>query len=728
MNKSEEIQGIIAQRQPLAEKLADIETGLSSLCGLIQGCEQERDRQLEYWSGDTATEAKLRNLDFAKFEEIASASLGSLHRLQGRFSRKTLNIGVIGRTGHGKSTLLQSLTGLKNDVIPAMPGKTCTAARSTICHQPGNLTTAEIQFHDLESFLTEVIIPYYEKLRLTPVPRSFKEFADSAIPSLPRGEDETDSNIYKRLKEDYHSNGKKYKEYLGRGSLTIQDESQISDYVASKYNQDGQLINHECLAVKHVKISCPFPLDEIGAIALVDVPGLGDFRLADESLVIEALAQEVDFILFIRKPSKDRANFEQSDTQLYDLANKALNDLPSRSIFVLNADHNGENLESCRSLKRDIDSETVKMPVLDCVIADCYSQEEGNNKVLQAVLDNLRSNVTQLDRNYTQQKIADLQASLKELKQQLQLAQAALPNIDNEKKDDRYYALFKSLYKQMKREIEALLRQLEENRPEIDKNLQAAIERVIKECKSENIMPTLTEIQERRDEEKSYDIAYKQYLNELRASLSSRFLDIDKGLAETIERTKTEVANVLVEKCDLGGIAPGRGSDFIKEVASQIPLEYTELKKGFDILSGFNLSYRGLIQHRIRSKLDRLTPDKTASLNIKGANDQMILEIILEQLKELYQETIYECEKALTGFLSEPSQASFAIVEEFADRVFRAKDVENDWYSFLMRKRDKIWREFENLQKQIDAIQEWSRLLESVSGQINDLEASLNNL
>lgn len=146
------------------------------------------------------------------------------------------------------------------------------------------------------------------------------------------------------------------------------------------------------MAVKHVKISCPFPLDEIGAIALVDVPGLGDFRLGDESLVIEALGQEVDFILFIRKPSKDRANFEQNDTQLYDLANKALNDLPSRSIFVLNSDRNGENQASCRSLKRDIDSGTVEMPVLDCVIADCSSPDEANTQVLQTVLDNLRSN------------------------------------------------------------------------------------------------------------------------------------------------------------------------------------------------------------------------------------------------------------------------------------------------------------------------------------------------
>ncbi|WP_027250149.1 dynamin family protein [Planktothrix agardhii] len=724
MNKSQEIQSIIGQRQPLAKKLTDIETGLSSLYASLQRLEQERDRQLPQWSGDEATESQLQKLDFASFEQKIREQLGSLRRLQGRFSRKTLNIGVIGRMGQGKSTLLQSLTGLKNEVIPALSGKACTAARSTICHQQGNLTTAEIQFHDHDSFLREVIIPYYKKLGLMPIPSSLEAFVHGEIPSLPLSANQTNINIYNRLKDDYHTNGKKYQEYLRRGSLNIQDPSKISNYVAQEY-KDSQLINHECLAVKHVKISCEFPFDEIGAIALVDVPGLGDFRLGDESLVIEALAQEVDFILFICKPSKDRANFEQSDTDLYHLANKALNDLPSRSIFVLNVDRNGENQKNCHSLKRDIDSETVKMPVLDLVIADCSSPEEANNKVLQAVLDNLRSNVTQLDRNYTQQKITDLQASLTELKQQLQLAQGILPHIDIYEIEAQYDDLFDEFWSRITSKMTDLLQQdLIKTRQNPDENLKSQIETVLQDCRKNMDMPSIEEVEERNKTLESYASTYSEYLKELRTNLSRKFLDMDKGLKKTIEGTKAKVADVLVEKCDLGGLATVRGADFLADVASQIPSEYTELKKGFDILSEFNLSYRGLIQHRIRLQLDTLTPNKTALLEQKGANAQGIL----ENLKELYQETLYNCENALNGFLSEPSQASFAIVEEFADRVLRAKSARKEWKRFLAPKRGQIWGDFENLQKQMDASQEWSRLLGSVSGRIDDLEGSLKNL
>lgn len=724
MSKAKEIQSIIAKRQPLAQQLSEIETSLRALYSSVQTLEQERDKQLKYWSGDSATESKLQSLNFVSCEQNILTALHSLHRLQGRFSRSTLNIGVIGRMGQGKSTLLQSLSGLKNDVIPALQGKACTAARSTIFHEDGNLTTAEIQFHDKDSFLKEVIVPYYEKLELTPIPSSFEAFANGTIPSLPNKADQTQINIYNRLKDDYHNHAKKYQEYLGKGYLTIKDRAEISQYVAQNYDGDyQQLTNHQCLAVKQVKIYCPFPFPEVGSIALVDVPGLGDFRLGDESLVIEALGQEVDFILFIRKPSKDRANFEQNDTQLYHLANQALNDLPSRSLFVLNADRNGENKQSCHSLKRDIDSGDIKMPVLSCVIADCSSPEEANNLVLQAVLDNLRSNVTELDRNYTQGEIEALQASLGKLKEQLELARDALPKIDENESSDRYDDLVDQFWKTITNQLTYFQNELIGNRDLPDKNLQTQIETVLADCRQNLKMPTVQEIEERRNEFQSYTTAYNEYLKELRTSLSLKFLDIDEGLKKTIERVKAEVADVLVEKCSLGGLAEARGADFLTEVARQIAAEYSELKKGFEILAGFNLSYRGLIQHRIRLQLDRLTPDKTAKLKAEPNSQD-----VLEQLQELYEETLYKCEEALNGFLSEPSQASFAIVEEFSDRVLRAKSAKKEWNKFLKRKKTQIWNEFETLKIQENAIREWSTVIESASERIDDLESSFTNL
>ncbi len=99
-----------------------------------------------------------------------------------------------------------------------------------------------------------------------------------------------------------------------------------------------------------------------------------------------------------------------------------------------------------------------------------------------------------------------------------------------------------------------------------------------------------------------------------------------------------------------------------------------------------------LIQHRIRLQLDRLTPDKTAPLKA-GAN----AEDVIEALEELYNETLYNCENALNGFLSEPSQASFAMSNIFSDRVLRAENAQKDWKRFLRRKKTQIWQDFNNL-------------------------------
>ena len=43
-------------------------------------------------------------------------------RLEKRFNRDTINISVVGRARQGKSRLLQSISGLRDEVIPASNG------------------------------------------------------------------------------------------------------------------------------------------------------------------------------------------------------------------------------------------------------------------------------------------------------------------------------------------------------------------------------------------------------------------------------------------------------------------------------------------------------------------------------------------------------------------------------------------------------------------------------
>jgi hypothetical protein len=168
------------------------------------------------------------------------------------------------------------------------------------------------------------------------------------------------------------------------------------------------------------------------------------------------------------------------------------------------------------------------------------------------------------------------------------------------------------------------------------------------------------------------------------------------------------VTEVLVEQGHLGELAEARGSEFIRIIAEQLPEKLNSLKLGFQILSEFALSYRGLIQHRIRQHLDCLTPNLAVRLPQNPSAQDVII-----TLEELHSEAIYKCEIALQDLLSEPSKAAFAIVEEFVDRVLRAEGVKRDWRKFLREFRAQVWPDdFQLLGENTRVRQEWLNLVE----------------
>ncbi|MGL5193338.1 MAG: hypothetical protein ACRC8Y_07005, partial [Chroococcales cyanobacterium] len=153
-------------------------------------------------------------------------------------------------------------------------------------------------------------------------------------------------------------------------------------------------------------------------------------------------------------------------------------------------------------------------------------------------------------------------------------------------------------------------------------------------------------------------------------------------------------------------------SEFLGVMAQLLPEDLQKLKLGFRILDEFNLSYRGLIQHRIRQQLDGLNPDKTG---LKLSNQGVSASEVLGNLKTLHAEAVYNCETALEDLLIEPNQAAFAIVEEFVDRVLRVEGVKTEWQIFLEQVRSEVWQdEFDRLGNRDRLRREWLAAVEAV--------------
>ena len=144
--RTKQIQAILARRLPLREKIAAVEGNLRSLSHSLETLSQNRDRLISQVS-DPDAQSNLQQLNFIQLQAQLKSQLEELNLLKNRFNRDTINIGVIGRAGQGKSRLLQSLTGLSSNEIPTGDRGHCTGVRSTILHQPGIDTYGEITFH-----------------------------------------------------------------------------------------------------------------------------------------------------------------------------------------------------------------------------------------------------------------------------------------------------------------------------------------------------------------------------------------------------------------------------------------------------------------------------------------------------------------------------------------------------------------------------------------------------
>jgi hypothetical protein len=243
-----------------------------------------------------------KKLSLDNLQKLIDEELKTLQKLKLRFKRSTINIGVVGRARQGKSRFLQSVSGLTRSEIPDGDREHCTGVRSTIYHkQDGSQKThGLVWFHTEESFLEEIIKPYYEQLSLGDLP-NIGEFAQNPLPELPEK-----FRQYAEYKAKYE-HLKKYTDHFGRyykllgttkdKALEITKE-QIREHVAQD-DENGNRNYFSYLAVKEVKIFCPFPQKEVGKIALIDLPGLGDTGIGDEARLVKTVGEDVDVIIAV---------------------------------------------------------------------------------------------------------------------------------------------------------------------------------------------------------------------------------------------------------------------------------------------------------------------------------------------------------------------------------------------------------------------------------------------
>jgi uncharacterized protein YicC (UPF0701 family) len=415
-------------------------------------------------------------------------------------------------------------------------------------------------------------------------------------------------------------------------------------------------------------------------------------------------------------PRPPRDYWADVDVQLYDIANQALRDLPLEKWSFLLLNHTNsdspikDNYLYCQDLANSyLDKHLYSV---SCIVADCGNPTQAHEQILEPILDYLTQNIISLDQQYShscQQRLTEIHHTINA---ELTKAQQVLKLVSLGNWFPVFEQLFEILWDNLTTSLEDLLEKFREQRDWEDLDFKEQVEAAIQACQTDTGIPSQEEIEISRKRLGGYPNAYYEYLNEIRAHLSQHFLLLDQGLQKGLERVKSEVAQVLSDQGHLGNLSNLTPTALLNAIIEQIPPELTNLKLGFQTLADFNLSYRGMIQHRIRVHLDDLTPNSTSLQLSTHPNAQEVLNC----LRSLQAEAVYKCQSALDDLLAEPSQAAFAIVEEFLDRVLRSQGIKSQWRIFLEEIRDEVWPdEFAQLGVQTRMRREWLDLVKQVN-------------
>jgi energy-coupling factor transporter ATP-binding protein EcfA2 len=735
---SNRIAEIIDKRQGLAKHIQPVYQHLSKLNKEILALEQHR-QELNMAIDDAEVDKQLKEVDLDKIKQEIEKESKHLEKLISRLSRPTLNIGVVGRMGQGKSTFLKSLSGLSDNEIPAHAGAACTAVRSKISHHDGD-TEATVTLHSESSFLEEVIGEYYRELKFAAIPVSLDAFANNPLPKCPEGA--TEEEMYKRLRDDYYLTLPKYRSLLKSGnprqiSIAKQD---IPKYVSQQWDgETKQLISFDHLAVREVEIRCRFPKVEVNKLGLLDVPGLGDTRAGDEQLILTTLEQEVDFVLFFRRPDFLRYQWENYDTDLYKIAAKALDNLSNRSLMILNHTKYGDkdNLNGCNALKGDLGS----IKVVDCKIADCSNADDAN-RVLDGVLQYLDRKIIEIEEESArscQNRLFDI---FNLINAELYKAQNALLAYVGESR--RFEKKFAETLQTITNGLNNLLEELWKQHQEVDTDFEMVIKSALEVCEQDSGIPSEEQIKNKArspEYKNSYDAVTLIYAAELRSHLSKNFLSLDRGLLEASNRLKRQIAKVLMDKDGLQELANSldvEGIEFLKAMDKLLRDRNNKLELGFATLLEFKMSYAAQILSLIRQNLVKVLGGIRTESQLKYSADINLVEAAVEgaakigkdddkerindaaavrkRLQLLHRQAVDECKQTLERWVKSPNGARYYMAEEFVDRILYEDGMQTEWRHFLQDPdiSAKVWIEFKQIEERKQVQEQWLSMVKKV--------------
>lgn len=636
--------------------------------------------------------------------------LNECDRLEKRFNRDTINISVIGRARQGKSRLLQSISGLKDEVIPASNGGDCTGAKSIIANNKGD-TYAKVVFYN-EVELIEQIQKYLDSIGISRHIGSISQIK-SLQPDVANYDSTLSSKTGKQQSLFQHL--RKYVEHFddyARFIGTVEDnvpESEIRNYVA-QYDVNMKP-TYAFLAVKEVLVFTQFPVTDAGKIVLVDTIGLGDTSLGIREKMIRTLRDDSDAAILVRLPSANGDSIRVEDDELYDLICEAMGveALSKWLFFALNVCDALDNHNSGNAMEEALKARKLNFSFIKKV--NCGDQVEVEKNLLLPILEYLSTNLSAVDNSlmknanvqFTEayQKYFDLCAKL----------QSVLAG--GFKKSLQSGGLFDELYEdlELSRQIELLIGKYSDKNAECEV-IRDVVKSVVRDIsglcpKPEDILYRLTS----GGPDAYPDNVYNYFAGNLRASVRDEFEEINHStIADLQEGFRNEVCMVLKDPSGgkLGSITLHMDSseespmDWLRHLIDEKLNDFPLIAEAFEDIYNYKLNIEGLLEYKADRSLDCLDPSpmNTRFLrpNFQGMSMEEIAEVIEQSLMNAIPIVADEIMTGIKELLVIPYNSFNARIRKLKDRIIIKKEGQRELRNFYRENATFIWaNDFKNI-------------------------------
>lgn len=646
--------------------------------------------------------------------------LKECERLQRRFNRESINISVIGRARQGKSLLLQSISGLPNEIIPAANGGDCTGAKSVICNVKGSIH-AEIDFYS-EKELIDQVQKYLDSIGINKTIGSI-----SQIKNLRNEIEAFDVKNLTSEKGSQLSHLKKYilyyDEYCSFIGTTqkVSNENEIRSFVA-QYDTNNHH-TYKYLGVKEARIFTDFPYADAGKIVLIDTIGLGDTALGIREKMLDTLKNDSDAAILVRLPAATGDDIRVEDDQLYDLICKQMDKtvLDKWLFLALNVCKELSNLNAGHSMEEKFKEKALHFAFIQKV--NCASKEEVEKDLLVPILQYLSKNLIEVDNNLLfnanslfTQAYYDFFSLCEKIRGVINSTFKA-GNSMSEIFDDEYEKFLKlSLPPQLNKLNEKYKGKAEECKV-IKEEIHKILRTLIDCC------PEKESIQERLNSggiDAHPDNVLNYYADSMRARICDNFEEINSNtIVELQEGVKKEILQVLyTEEGGKLGVIPlleaiddGNILEWFKALINEKLNEYPTLKDAISNILNYRLSIEGLLEYRVNCSLECMDP---ASLefkrpNFQGQSPENCAIIIEQTLMNIIPTVANTLDSSISDLLLIPYHSFYARIRKVRECLVFSEEGRRELRKFYRDHSAIIWKEkFQAAMGKETALGEWN--------------------